>query len=391
MLSRIKLTPSLITLLFIYCSHFAFAQIRPADYQTDKYFRILHGKKTGVAANAASVLGTVNIVDTLIRSGIDVRVVFSPEHGFRLSQEAGQPSTDYTDPDTGLRIISLYGLKKKPAAMDLEGLDIVVFDIQDVGARFYTYISTLSLVMEACAESKIPLLVLDRPNPNAFYIDGPVLDMKFKSFVGMHPVPVVYGMTIGEYAKMVNGEGWLKGGISCDLSVLPLQNYTHQTSWFPLVRPSPNLPTANSILLYPSLCFFEGTVVSVGRGTSTPFEVYGHPGLQGYNYSFTPQAIPGMDSRPVLKDKTCYGENLQKYYEQQSVVKGRINLSWLTGAFHALGSKADFFNPYFDQLAGTAVLQEQIIKGMKEEDIRNSWKAGIDAFKKIRARYLLYP
>jgi len=391
MINRMKLHLILTVLLIAVCSHIAVTQVRPAAYQTDKYFKILHGKKIGVVANASSVIGKVNIVDTLINSGIDVRVVFSPEHGFKLKEEAGKPAADYRDPNTGLRIISLYGLKKKPAAMDLDDLDMVVFDIQDVGARFYTYISTLSLVMEACAESKIAMLILDRPNPNAFYIDGPVLDLKYKSFVGMHPVPVVYGMTIGEYARMVNGEGWLKGGVSCDLSVLPMENYTHQTAWFPEAKPSPNLPNANSILLYPSLCFFEGTVISVGRGTDTPFEIYGHPGLQGYTYSFMPQAIQGMDSKPMYKDKTCYGENLQKYYAQHPADKGRINLSWMQRAFQALGSRPDYFNPYFDQLAGTAALQEQIIKGIKEEDIRNSWKTGIAAFKKIRAKYLLYP
>jgi len=204
-------------------------------------------------------------------------------------------------------------------------------------------------------------------------------------------VPVVYGMTIGEYARMVNGEGWLKGMIRCNLSVLPVENYTHQTDWVPLAKPSPNLQTGNAVLLYPSLCFFEGTVISVGRGTSTPFEVYGHPGLQGYTYSFTPEALPGMDSKPLYKDKTCYGEDLQHYYGEHPADKGRINLSWLIRAFHALGSRPDFFNPYFDQLAGTATLQEQIISGMKEEDIRNSWKPGIEEFKKIRERYLLYP
>ena len=391
MINRMKLHLILTVLLIVVCSHIALTQVRPAAYQTDKYIKILHGKKIGVVANASSVIGKVNIVDTLINSGIDVRVVFSPEHGFKLKEEAGKPAADYRDPNTGLRIISLYGLKKKPAAMDLDDLDMVVFDIQDVGARFYTYISTLSLVMEACAESKIAMLILDRPNPNAFYIDGPVLDLKYKSFVGMHPVPVVYGMTIGEYARMVNGEGWLKGGVSCDLSVLPMENYTHQTAWFPEAKPSPNLPNANSILLYPSLCFFEGTVISVGRGTDTPFEIYGHPGLQGYTYSFMPQAIQGMDSKPMYKDKTCYGENLQKYYAQHPADKGRINLSWMQRAFQALGSRPDYFNPYFDQLAGTAALQEQIIKGIKEEDIRNSWKTGIAAFKKIRAKYLLYP
>jgi uncharacterized protein YbbC (DUF1343 family) len=388
---RIKIQLIVTATLLAVCSLSANAQVRPADCETNKYFKILHGKKVGIVANASSVVANVNIVDTLVHSGINVTVVFSPEHGFRLKDEAGASSADYTDEATGIRVLSLYGLKKKPAAMDLAGLEMVVFDIQDVGVRFYTYLSTLSLVMEACAESGIPMLVLDRPNPNASYIDGPVLDMKYKSFVGMHPVPVVYGMTIGEYAKMVNGEGWLKGGVSCELSVLPIENYNHQASWFPASRPSPNLPTDNSILLYPSLCLFEGTVVSVGRGTTMPFEIYGHPGLQGYSFSFMPQAIQGMDSRPMYKDKVCYGEDLRTFYTEHPAEKGRIKLSWLIAAFHALGGKPDFFNPYFDQLAGTGSLQEQILKGIKEEDIRKSWIPGIESFKKIRAKYLLYP
>jgi uncharacterized protein YbbC (DUF1343 family) len=390
MMNRTRLLPLLFIAILGICLN-AFSQVRPADCQTEKYFRFLHGKNIGLVANATSTISGVNIADTLIRSGISVKVIFSPEHGYRMKDDAGQLSTDYTDASTGLRVISLYGLKKKPAAMDLSGLDMVVFDIQDVGVRFYTYISTLSLVMEACAESKIPVLVLDRPNPNAFYIDGPVLDPKYKSFVGMHQVPIVYGMTIGEYAKMVNGEGWLKGGIRCDLTVLPVENYTHSTSWFPDSRPSPNLTNANSILLYPSLCLFEGTVVSVGRGTAYPFEVYGHPGLQGYPFSFTPVPMEGMDTKPKYKDKLCNGEDLRLYYRQHPADKGKIILSWLIKTFVSLGSRPDFFNPYFDQLAGTGELQAQIIKGTKEEDIRKSWKEGIDNFRKIRERYLLYP
>jgi uncharacterized protein YbbC (DUF1343 family) len=391
MLNRTKILLIISILVITACGGMSMAQVKPADYQTEKYFKILHGKKIGVVANASSVIGSTNIVDTLLRSGITVKVVFSPEHGFRLKEEAGVISYDYNDPQTGVRVISLYGIKKKPAAMDLDGLDMVVFDLQDVGTRFYTYISTLSLVMEACAENHIAVLILDRPNPNAFYIDGPVLDLKYKSFVGMHPVPVVYGMTIGEYGKMVNGEGWLKDGVSCDLSVLPIENYTHDTPWFPKAKPSPNLTTDNSILLYPSLCFFEGTVISVGRGTETPFEVYGHPGLQGYQYSFTPQAIKGMDSKPMYKEKTCFGEDLRHYYAENPSEKGKIKLSWLIKAYNSLGSRPDFFNPYFDQIAGNSILQDLITKGKKEEVIRSTWQPGIDAFKKIRARYLLYP
>ena len=245
--------------------------------------------------------------------------------------------------------------------------------------------------MEACAENNISLLVLDRPNPNAFYIDGPVLEIKYKSFVGMHPVPVVYGMTIGEYARMINGEGWIRKGLQCDLSVLPVENYTHQTVYFPSANPSPNLTSSNSILLYPSLCFFEGTIISVGRGTSYPFEVYGHPDLAGKSFSFQPEPVPGMDSHPLYKGKTCFGEDLRKYYNRQPDEKGRINLSWLIDAYRELGRRPDFFTEYFDQLAGNAELRTQIIQGMNEDDIRKSWQPGIEEFKKIRERYLLYP
>jgi len=367
------------------------SQVVPSASNTDKYFRILHGKKVGVVANNASMVGKMNIVDTMIVSGIDVRVVFSPEHGFRITEEAGAEVSDFRDPVTNVRVVSLYGLKKKPVGIDLEGLDLVVFDLQDVGTRFFTYISTLSLVMEACAENNIAMLVLDRPNPNAFYIDGPVLDMKFKSFVGMHTVPVVYGMTIGEYARMINGEGWLGKDLHCNLTVLPMENYTHQDVYFPLEKPSPNLTSSNAILLYPSLCFFEGTTVSVGRGTLFPFEVYGHPDLEGKSFSFKPGPIPGMDSHPQYNGKYCFGEDLRNYFEKHPDAKGKIMLSWLIDAYRDLGQKPGFFTEYFDRLAGNDELRKQIIQGMNEEEIRKSWQPGIEDFKKIRERYLLYP
>ena len=381
----------MVTLLVMVNSRMADAQIVPSAWNTERYLKILHGKKAGIVANNASMVGKLNIVDTLLHSGIDVRVVFSPEHGFRINEEAGEDVNDYLDPVTNVRVVSLYGIKKKPVGIDLEGLDLVVFDLQDVGVRFFTYISTLSLVMEACAENNIAMLVLDRPNPNAFYIDGPVLDMKYKSFVGMHPVPVVYGMTIGEYASMINGEGWIGKGLHCDLTVLPMENYNHQAVYFPPEKPSPNLTTPNSILLYPSLCFFEGTTISVGRGTLYPFEVYGHPGLTGKNFSFKPEPVIGMDSHPLYKNKTCFGEDLRAYFEKHPDEKGNIRLAWLIGCYRELGGKPGFFTDYFDCLAGSDELRKQIIRGMNEEDIRKSWQPGIKEFKKIRERYLLYP
>ena len=371
-------------------SYMIHAQVVPAAWKTEKYVKFLHGKKIGIVANAASVVGKVNIVDTLIRCGTDIRVIFSPEHGFRNFIEAGEEAGDYTDPVTRLQVISLYGIKKKPADMDLQGLDLVVFYIQDVGVRFYTYISTLSLLMEACAENHIPLLVLDTPNPNASYIDGPVLDPRYKSFVGMHPVPMVYGMTIGEYARMVNGEGWLGKELQCDLTVFPIDDYTHRTAFVPVEKPSPNLANGNSIILYPSLCLFEGTVISVGRGTPFPFEVYGHPDLKGYDFSFTPRPLPGIDSHPRYKGKLCYGEDLRNYYNEHPSEKGKIILTWLLRAFKKTGKK-EFFTDYFDHLAGNATLKEQIIRGMDEDQIRRSWQAGIQEFRKIRQKYLLYP
>jgi len=377
-------------LLFLAIPLFPAAQVRAGAERTEKYLPLLEGKRIGVVANRASTVGGINTVDTLIRSGCRIVKIFSPEHGFREETEAGEAVADRNDPATNIPVISLYGIRHKPSLQDLDGIDLMIFDIQDVGVRFYTYISTLTMVMEACAGQNIPVVVLDRPNPNGFFIDGPVLEPEYASFVGLHTVPVVYGMTIGEYARMVNGEGWLTDGISCILTVIPLEGWTHYTFTELPVCPSPNLTTMNAIYLYPSLCLFEGTDVSVGRGTCTPFEVFGHPEMKGFSFSFTPESIPGMSTNPPWKGLRCYGLDLRDFYRKHPGMFGRINLSWLMMAFRDLGSFPDFFNAYFDKLAGTHSLREQIVAGWTESRIRESWQEGLQTFRQIRAKYLLY-
>jgi uncharacterized protein YbbC (DUF1343 family) len=357
----------------------------------EKYLPLLRGKRIAVVANNASVVNGYNLVDTLRACHLEIVRIFSPEHGFRGFAEAGAGVENFEDPVTGISVISLYGKKKKPSGADLKGIDLVLFDIQDVGVRFYTYISTLTLVMEACAENRIPLLVLDRPNPNAFYIDGPVLEKEFTSFVGMHSVPVVYGMTIGEYARMVNGERFLKNGVTCRLSVITLQNYKRGARFRLQAWPSPNLVSMNAIFLYPSLCFFEGTMMSVGRGTLYPFEVFGHPAWLKCSFTFVPKSLPGMSAHPLYEGRECRGIDLRLITNDHPELLGSIQLSWLIAAYTDLGSDPGFFNSYFDQLAGTAKLRDQIVSGLSEEEIRQSWQPDITRFKEVRARYLLYP
>lgn len=359
--------------------------------RTTLYYPAIKGKKVAVVVNAASVSDGKNIVDQLVADKIDVKRIFSPEHGFRMNSEAGESVNSSVDSLTGIEIVSLYGNSRKPSPSSLAGVEVVVFDLQDAGVRFFTYISTLSLVMEACAESRIPLIVLDRPNPNAGYVDGPVLEKKFASFVGMHPVPVVYGMTIGEYSAMVNGEHWLPGNLTCNLKVVPLANYKRDKKLMPVVKPSPNLPTLNAIQLYPSLCLFEGTEISVGRGTPYPFEVYGHPLLKSGSFSFTPQPVAGMSMNPPQKGKICYGEDLRDYLSLHPGQSNHLILKWLMETYRELGKGKAFFNDYFNRLSGNSELQEQIIKGVNEKKIRASWKPGIDKFLKTRKKYLLYP
>lgn len=368
------------------------AQVIPGAGNTGQYLKLLKGSKIGVVANAASVVNGTNTVDTLLSMGLKVRKIFTPEHGFRLKADAGKEVAGSVDSATSLPIISLYGKKKMPDAKDMDGIGMMVFDLQDVGVRFYTYISTLSLVMESCARYHIPLVVFDRPNPNGFYVDGPVLEKEYASFIGMHPVPVVYGMTIGEYARMVNGEGWLPDGLHCDLTVIPCIGYEHLMRVSLPVPPSPNLTSDNAILLYPSLCFFEGTVISVGRGTCYPFEVFGHPELRGFSFSFTPEKIPGMSENPPFLGISCRGLDLRTFYRDKPKLLGRINLSWLRMAYLDLLSQPDlFFNSYFDKLAGNSTLRQQIIQGESEQKIRAAWQPGLENFLKIRSKYLLYP
>lgn len=377
--------------LFLAPALFCYTQVRVGAERTGQYLSLLVGKKIGIVANQASVFDGMNVVDTLINSGIKIVKIFSPEHGFRGYAEAGASINNFTDPVTGIDVISLYGKKKKPSADDLKGIDLMIFDIQDVGVRFYTYISTLTYVMEACAENRIPLLLLDRPNPNGFYIDGPVLEKEFTSFVGMHPVPVVYGMTIGEYARMVNGEEWLNNGLKCKLTVIPVENYTHNTHYQLPAWPSPNLVSMNAVYLYPSLCLFEGTMMSVGRGTFYPFEVFGHPDWLRCTFTFVPKTIPGMSIHPPFEGIECRGVDLRMIIKDHPEYLGNIQLSWLIAAFTDLGNHPGFFTAYFDKLAGTAKLREQIIQGLSEEEIKISWQEDLDKFKVIRSKYLLYP
>lgn len=358
--------------------------------RTGEYLPLLEGKKVAVVANQTSMVGKTHLVDTLLSAGIDVRLIFAPEHGFRDLADDGAVITSGTDPVTGIPVVSLYSSKKKPAPEDLAGIDVVVFDIQDVGTRFYTYLTTMCYVMEACAENGKQYIVLDRPNPNGFYVDGPILDTSaYTSFVGIHPIPVVHGMTFGEYAGMVNGEGWLAGGIRCDLQVVKCTGYTHDTMYQLPVIPSPNLPNMNSVYLYPSLCFSEGTVLSCGRGTDFAFQVLGAPGIPDTGFSFTPKPSFGS-SNPKHNGVTCYGIDLRNATAEGLVPKPEINLEWIIGMYNSYPEKDKFFNGYFDTLAGGSTLREQIISGMSAEEIRASWKDGLERFRATRAKYLLY-
>ena len=352
---------------------------------------LLKGKKVALIVNQTSVVKDKHLVDTLLKLGIDVKVVFAPEHGFRGKADAGEKVDDTKDTKTGLPIISLYGKKKKPTAEDLIDIDILVFDIQDVGVRFYTYISTLHYIMEACAENNKPLVLLDRPNPNAYFIDGPMLDPAYKSFIGMHPVPVVYGMTIGEYGQMINGEGWLPNKTKCEITVIPCKNYTHSTYYSLPIKPSPNLPNDRSILLYPSICFFEGTTLSLGRGTDKQFQVIGHPKLTS-DFSFTPMPNEGA-KEPHLNGQKCFGIDLSKVTTGSIINAKKIDISYLIDYHNkmtSIGEKYFLDNLFIDKLAGTDLLRKQIEAGKSEIEIRKTWQSGLESFKKIRSKYLIY-
>ena len=367
------------------------ADIKTGAEQTAVYFPWLRDKRIAIVANPTSMIGKVHLVDSINHAGFLIKKVFSPEHGFRGDAEAGELLGNYIDKKTKLPVVSLYGDNKKPKPDDLKDVDVVIFDIQDVGARFYTYISTMHYVMEACAENGKLLIVLDRPNPNGYYIDGPVLEKEFTSFVGMHPVPIVHGMTIAEYARMINGEKWLANGIQCELKFVPVVNYNHGWFYQLPVKPSPNLPTMESVYLYPSICLFEGTCVSLGRGTDTPFEIIGHPLLGSTGFSFTPKSIPGVSKNPPHEGIKCNGYNFHDFSAAYIKGSGKLYLYPLLELYKELKDKTEYFGPTFDKLAGTAKLKQQIIDGIPEDQIRKTWQAGIDAFKVIRKKYLLYP
>ena len=350
--------------------------------RTDTYLPLLKNKKIGIIGNQTSMIDTTHLVDSLLSIGINVVQVFSPEHGFRGKADAGEKVENGIDIRTGIPIISLYGENKKPKKEQLKGIDILLFDIQDVGVRFYTYISTLHYIMEAAAENNIKVIILDRPNPNRHYIDGPILDTSFRSFVGMHPIPIVHGMTIGEYAKMITGENWISK--KCNLTVIEMKNYNHNIQYNLPIRPSPNLPNARSINLYPSLCLFEGTNVSVGRGTNYPFQHFGSPYLKS-NYSFIPKSGEGS-KYPKHENVKCFGTDLR--FQDNYLTS--INLDWLIESYNNYPEKEKFFNSYFDKLVGTDKLRLQIIEGKTTKYIKKSWQAELYQFKEIREKYLLY-
>lgn len=387
-----------ILLVFISCNLFAAEEIKTGAEQTEKYLPLLKGKRIAVVANQTSVIGKTSLVDSLMSLQIKVVKIFGPEHGFRGTASAGAVVSDSIDAKTGIPEISLYGKKSKPSKTDLANVDVVIFDIQDVGARFYTYINLLAHVMEACAENNKELLLLDRPNPNSNCIDGPILDMKLKSGIGMFPIPITHGMTMGELAQMYNGEGWLANKQKCKIAIIKVANYEHAMDYVLPVAPSPNLNTQQAIWLYPSLCLFEGTIISQGRGTHFPFTVLGSPALKGkYNFSFTPVSIKGMAETPLFQNQACFGIDLRKYDTAALRESSKINISWLIELYKAYPEKAKFFDSKqsnqignFDKLAGTSQLREQIMTGKSEQEIRKTWEPGLKDFKKMRSKYLLY-
>ena len=377
---------TLLFILFFQLSNSVFSQeiIQGAE-RVDYYFNKLNDKKIAIIANNTSVIktskGSTHIIDTLIARGLSINKIFSPEHGFLGDKDDGEKFEN--DFYNNIEIISLYGGNRRLKDEDIEDIDIIIFDIQDVGVRFYTYLSTLHYAMQSAARKNKKFIIMDRANPNSFYIDGPVLDLKNSSFIGLHPVPIVYGMTIGEYGLMINGEGWLENNLKVDLEVIKLKNYNHKLKYEPPIRPSPNLPNIQSIYLYPSLAFLEKTEVSVGRGTTIQFQIYGHPDFKG-DFSFTPQ--PNFGSQyPKLKGVLSYGEDLRNYE-----TSNMIELKWLMNSFTQINDKSNFFRSDFDKLSGTSNLKKQIIEGLSESEIRDSWKEGLEKFKKIRKKYLLY-
>lgn len=397
----IKNTVLLFVVVFLSCGNRSSKQNQANPVvganQLELYLPMLQGKNVGVVANQTSVIFKkttssapkqhTHLVDSLLSLRVAIKKVFAPEHGYRGMADAGEYVKDGVDVKTGLPIVSLYGANRKPNPEILKDIDVVIFDVQDVGARFYTFTSSLHYMMETCANLGITVLILDRPNPNGHYIDGPVLNLEYKSFVGMHPVPIVHGMTVGEYAKMINGERWLNNGVQCTLNVVPVENYQHDKTYNLPIKPSPNLPNAKAVNLYPSLCLFEGTNVSVGRGTPLQFQIFGSPFLneKQFDFHFTPKPNFGAKN-PKNKNLLCYGKDLRG-----SDALSEINLEWLIVAYQNTVEKSSFFNSFFTKLAGQTELQKQIEDGWSASEIRNSWQKDLEKFKKIRANYLLYP
>jgi len=372
-------------------SSLLWSKIIPASERPNLYLPILKGKRVALVVNHSSIVQkNIHLVDFLLQNGIEIKKIFAPEHGFRGGADAGHRIKNSIDKRTKLPIISLYGKKRQPTKKDLKDIDIILFDIQDVGVRFYTYLSTLHYILEAGAKYKIEVMLLDRPNPNGGYIDGEVLDRRYSSFIGLDPVPIVYGMTIGEYAKMLNGEGWI-GKRRANLRVIPIKNYKHSSRYTLPVKPSPNLPTDRAVALYPSLALFEGTVFSAGRGTTKPFELYGDPKYQNKSFSFIPKSRAGAKN-PKYKNRVCYGVDLSKKSLKRIRAEGRINLSYLIDAYNRYPNRSHFFlkNRFIDKLSGSSRLRRDIESGLSEAEIRESWQVGLKKFKKIRKKYLIY-
>lgn len=379
-------------------SNFVYRIIPGAD-QTTKYFDYLKNKRIGVLANPTSRIGNLHLVDSLVAGGIKVVKAFGPEHGFRGDASAGAKVGDAVDAKTGIPVISLYGAKNKPSREDLADVDVMIFDIQDVGCRFYTYINVLGKLMEACAENNKELLILDRPNPNGYLVDGPILDMSLKSGIGAYPIPIAHGLTVGELALMINGEGWLPNKAKANVKIVPVANYNHNMQYILPVKPSPNLNTQQSILLYPSICLFEGTIISQGRGTLFPFTVLGAPALKGkYSFSFTPASIAGMAETPLHLKKACYGLDLREYDTEELIKSQKINIQWMIELYKAYPDKSKFFDKSqsnqigdINKLAGVYEFKKQIESGVSEEAIRKTWEPGLSKYKEMRQQYLIYP
>ncbi len=374
-------------------------QLKTGAEQTEAYLPLLKGKRVALLANQTSIIGKTHLVDSLQKRGITIVKVFGPEHGFRGQASAGTQVADEVDKKTGIPVISLYGKKNKPSKEDLQDVDILVYDLQDVGCRFYTNINALARLMEACEENGKELLILDRPNPNGYLIDGPILDLQFRSGIGQFPLPISHGLTVGEFAQMANGEGWLAGGVKCRLKVINVANYRHDMAYTLPVPPSPNLNTQQAVLLYPSTCLFEGNYLNHGRGTLFPFTVIGSPELKGkYAFSYTPASLKGMAETPLFMNEVCYGLDLRRYNTDLLRKSGKINLQWMMELYKASPHKEKFFDSklsremgVIERLAGNAQFRQQIIKGASEQEIRQSWEPGLSNYKKMRMKYLLYP